>query len=110
MEYDDIYVLGEGGSQDDLVAAIEPLVPPGMVVQAGDDFVQDRATAAGAIGGILKRALQAFSLIALFVGGFVIVSTFTVIVRPNGCVNWRCSLRSAPHPSSSGARFAGKVC
>ena len=78
-EYDDIYVRGEG-SQDDLVAAIEPLVPPGMVVQAGDDFVQDRAAAAGAIGGILKRALQAFSLIALLVGGFVIVNTFTVIV------------------------------
>ena len=78
-EFDEIYVRGRG-SQDDLVAAIEPLVPPGMTVQTGDDFVDDQASAAGSIGRILKQALQVFSLIALFVGGFVIVNTFTVIV------------------------------
>ncbi len=78
-EFDDIFVRGDG-SQDELVAAIEPLVPPGMVVQNGDDFVDDQVSAAGSIGRILKQALQVFSLIALFVGGFVIVNTFTVIV------------------------------
>jgi len=78
-EYEDVY-LRTDGSQDDLVAAAEPLVPSGFAVQSGDDFIEDQVDAAGSIGTILKQALQVFALIALFVGGFVIVNTFTVIV------------------------------
>ena len=78
-EYDDVYLRTDGG-QDDLVAAVEPLVPRGFAIQSGDGFVQDKIDQAGAFGRILKGALQAFALIALFVGGFVIVNTFTVIV------------------------------
>jgi putative ABC transport system permease protein len=78
-EYEDAYVRTDG-SQDDLVAALQPLVPPGFKVQSGADFIQEQVDAAGSIGKILKQALQVFALLALFVGGFVIVNTFTVIV------------------------------
>ena len=78
-EYEDVY-LRTDGSQADLVAAVEPLVPQGFVAQAGDDFIGDKVDAAGSFGTVLKQALQVFALIALFVGGFVIVNTFTVIV------------------------------
>lgn len=78
-EYEDVY-LRTDGSQDDLVAAVESLVPQGFTVQSGEDFIQDQVDSAGSIGKILKRVLQVFALIALFVGGFVIVNTFTVIV------------------------------
>ncbi len=79
VEYEDVYLRSDGG-QDDLVAAVEPLVPPAFVVQSGEDFIQDQVDSAGSIGRILGQALQVFALIALFVGGFVIVNTFTVIV------------------------------
>ena len=79
VEYEDVY-LRTDGSQDDLVAAVEQVAPTGFVVQSGDDFVQDKVDSAGAVGRYLKQALQAFALIALFVGAFVIVNTFTVIV------------------------------
>ena len=78
-EYEDVY-LRTDGNQEDLVAAVQPLVPPGFQTQTGADFIQERVDAAGSIGKILKQALQVFALIALFVGGFVIVNTFTVIV------------------------------
>jgi putative ABC transport system permease protein len=78
-EYEDVY-LRTDGSQADLVAAVEPLVPPGFVAQTGDEFIDDKVTSAGSFGKILKQALQVFALIALFVGGFVIINTFTVIV------------------------------
>ena len=78
-EYEDVY-LRTDGSQADLVAAVEPLVPQGFVVQSGDDFIADKVNAAGSFGKILKQALQVFALIALFVGGFVIFNTFSVIV------------------------------
>lgn len=78
-EYEELY-LRTDGNQDELVAAIEIVVPPGFTAQSGDDFVAERVNQAGSFGKVLKQALQVFALIALFVGGFVIVNTFTVIV------------------------------
>ena len=79
VEYTELFVRGSG-SQDDLVAAIEPLAPDGFVVQSGDEFRQDKRELVGAIGRSLKVGLQFFAGLALFVGGFVIYNTFSVIV------------------------------
>jgi putative ABC transport system permease protein len=79
VEYEALYLRGSR-SQDDLVAAVTPLVPEGFRVQSGDDFRADRRDEIGAPGRVLKQALQFFSLLALLVGAFVIYNTFSVIV------------------------------
>jgi putative ABC transport system permease protein len=79
VEYEDLYLRGTV-DQAQLEAAVEPLVPAGFQIQTGDDFRQDKRDEIGAIGRILKTTLQAFAILALFVGGFVIYNTFSVIV------------------------------
>jgi putative ABC transport system permease protein len=79
IEYESFYVRG-AGSQQQLVAAIRPDVPKGFVAQTGDAFRADQREQSGAFGRFLKQGLQAFALLALFVGAFVIYNTFSVIV------------------------------
>ena len=79
VEYEDLY-LRASGDQQALADAVEPLVPEGFKAQAGDDFLEDQRSEQGSFGRILKTGLQFFALLALFVGGFVIYNTFTVIV------------------------------
>jgi putative ABC transport system permease protein len=79
VEYKELYVRGSG-SPTELAAAIEPSVPTGFMVQDGDQFRQDKRDEVGAPGKYLKYALQAFAILAMLVGGFVIFNTFSVIV------------------------------
>ncbi|MBJ7455510.1 MAG: FtsX-like permease family protein [Thermoleophilia bacterium] len=79
VEYESLYLRGPG-DQAALAAAVEPLVPDGFRAQTGDDFLADRREETGSIGRVLKNALQAFSILALLVGAFVIYNTFSVIV------------------------------
>jgi putative ABC transport system permease protein len=78
-EYEDLYLRGEG-DQAALADAVAPLVPAGFRAQTGDEFLDDRREETGAVGRVLKTALQAFSVLALLVGAFVIFNTFSVIV------------------------------
>jgi putative ABC transport system permease protein len=78
-EFEDLYIRGNT-DQAALVEAVEPLVPSGFIVQTGDDFVDDKVAESSGFGRFLKIGLQVFAGIALFVGGFVIINTFTVIV------------------------------
>ena len=78
-EYQDLFVRGTG-DQTALVTAVEPLVPPGFRVQSGDEFLEDKQGEVAGFGKVLKGGLQGFALLALFVGGFVIYNTFSVIV------------------------------
>jgi putative ABC transport system permease protein len=78
-EFTELRVRGNVG-EPELRAAIEPLTPPGFVVQTGDDYRQEKRGQIGAFGRGLKWGLQGFALLALFVGGFVIYNTFSVIV------------------------------
>ena len=78
-ELEDLYIRGNV-DESALVDAVEPLVPRGFVVQPGEEFLQDRIDESSAFGKFLKTGLQIFAVIALFVGAFVIVNTFTVIV------------------------------
>lgn len=78
-EYDAIY-LRSSDFQDDLLARATPLVPPGFEALTGDEFLKDKIDEIGATGKILKSGLQAFALLALFVGAFVIYNTFSVLV------------------------------
>jgi putative ABC transport system permease protein len=81
VEYEDLF-LRTDGSESDLVDAVRSagLVPPGFVLQGGEAFLQDKIDEAGSFGRFLRTALWVFAGIALFVGGFVIYNTFSVIV------------------------------
>lgn len=79
VEYTELYVRGSA-SQQELVDAITPVTPAGFVVKTGADFLNDKRTEASAFGRFLKIGLQVFAMLALFVGGFVIYNTFSVIV------------------------------
>ena len=79
QEYDSFYLRGSS-SPDDLVAAAGKIVPEGFEVQTGDEFREDQRAANGEFAQTLKTALQAFAVLALLVGGFVIYNTFSVIV------------------------------
>ncbi|SKB10389.1 ABC transporter permease [Aeromicrobium choanae] len=74
------YYLTGSGSADDLVAGTGQVVPDGFDVQTGDEFREDQREANGSFAQTLKTALQAFAILALLVGGFVIYNTFSVIV------------------------------
>ena len=78
QEYESYYLRGGDASQ--LVAEAGKVVPDGFIVQTGDEFRQDQREANGSFAQTLKKALQAFAILALLVGGFVIYNTFSVIV------------------------------
>jgi putative ABC transport system permease protein len=78
-QYDELYVRGSG-SQDALRKQVAALVPPAFEAQTGAQFLKDKRDSIGAVGRYLRNALQAFAILALLVGGFVIYNTFSVIV------------------------------
>lgn len=78
-EYQELYLRGSV-SQDELVSAVEPVVPSGFRAQTGESFISDKRDELGAPGRYLKYALQGFAILAMLVGAFVIYNTFSVIV------------------------------
>lgn len=79
VEFEDLYVRGTV-DETALLEAVEPLVPDGFDAQTGDDFRSDKRGEVAGFGRVLKITMQAFAMLALFVGGFVIYNTFNVIV------------------------------
>ncbi|RLE25637.1 MAG: hypothetical protein DRJ50_02555 [Actinobacteria bacterium] len=79
VEFEDVYLRGSV-DQAELQSTIEPLVPAGFMAQTGDEYREDQQAFAAGVGKALKRGLQAFALLAMLVGGFVIYNTFSVIV------------------------------
>jgi putative ABC transport system permease protein len=77
-ELESLYL--RGASPDELREAVAPLLPKGFEATTGDDFRAEQRDSIGSIGRALRSALQAFALLALLVGGFVIYNTFSVIV------------------------------
>ncbi len=79
VEFDSIYLRGSGDPVA-LADAVAEVTPSGFVAEDGETFRSDQRKTAGSIGNYLKLALQAFAILALLVGGFVIYNTFSVIV------------------------------
>jgi putative ABC transport system permease protein len=70
----------EGVSQTDLAAQVSEVVGSGTQVQTGDQAA-DEATKEITDGlGFFNSVLLAFSLVSLFVGAFLIVNTFSMLV------------------------------
>ncbi|MBO9534329.1 MAG: FtsX-like permease family protein [Solirubrobacteraceae bacterium] len=78
-QYEAMYLRGSA-AQSALVQEAKTAVPSGFKAQTGAAFVADQAESAGELGRYIKRALQAFAILALLVGAFVIYNTFNVII------------------------------
>jgi putative ABC transport system permease protein len=82
-EYTRILVAADDGvSGPTLVRRLEDKVagPSGIEVRTRAEFLDDAAGAAAVFARILRPILIGFSLLALFVCGFVIANTFAVVV------------------------------
>jgi putative ABC transport system permease protein len=79
VEYKDAFLRASGDAAE-VTGKVAELAPKGFVVQDGEEFRADKRDQAGAFGRLLKNGLQAFAMLALFVGGFVIYNTFSVII------------------------------
>lgn len=55
-------------------------LPAGIDVERGEDFREDQRAQASGLVDLLRPALNGFAYLALFVAGFVIFNTFSVVV------------------------------
>ena len=79
--FNDIWVTAEDGvSQEELRDAVEPVLPADVVAGTGDDVADQRADDLLEAIGFITTFLLVFALISLFVGAFIIVNTFSILV------------------------------
>ncbi|HEX4578540.1 MAG TPA: ABC transporter permease, partial [Candidatus Dormibacteraeota bacterium] len=79
--FDQISVLSASGVTDaTLRDRIARVLPTNMVAQTGSAQANQQKQATQSIINILSTALLVFGLIALFVGSFLIVNTFTILI------------------------------
>ena len=80
-QYDAISVAAdEGVSEDDLVAAIAPVLPENAEVVSATAEAAEAVDEVSEITAIFRYFLLTFAGIALFVGAFVIFNTFSITV------------------------------
>jgi putative ABC transport system permease protein len=80
-QYDAISVAGEEGiSEEELVAAIGPVLPDDAEAVSASAEAQKQADEVSELTSIFRYFLLAFGAIALFVGAFVIFNTFSITV------------------------------
>ncbi len=79
--FDQIEVFAAGGVSDaTLRDRIAQVLPHDMVAQTGAAQANQQKRATQSVISILSTALLVFGLIALFVGSFLIVNTFTILI------------------------------
>ena len=80
-EVDTISVVGvDNISSENLVAAIEQIVPEGTSVVDAQTAIEEQLTGFKEALGFINTFLLAFGYVSLFVGGFLIFNTFQVVV------------------------------
>ena len=80
-QYDAISVAARDGiSQDELVAAIAPVLPADAEVVSAAAEAKEQSDEVSEFTAIFRYFLLAFAAIALFVGAFVIFNTFSITV------------------------------
>ncbi len=70
----------DGVSQEQLRAAAQKVLPPGVVARTGDEFVKTNQDALGDILGFIQTFLLVFAGVSLVVGIFLIINTFSILV------------------------------
>ena len=80
-QYDAIDVLAKPGADKATVQqAIARVLPPGCEVVTGQTVANEQTTSINQALGFFSTALLVFAFISLFVGGFTIFNTFSIIV------------------------------
>ncbi|MDQ3821913.1 MAG: ABC transporter permease [Actinomycetota bacterium] len=80
-QFDGISVAAKAGvAPEELVAQIEPLLPPEAKVQTGRAEAQDQKDEISEFTKFIEYFLLAFAAIAVFVGAFVIFNTLSITV------------------------------
>ena len=70
----------EGVSQRELADAAQKVLPPHVVAETGDDYVEDNKASLDEILGFLQTFLLVFAGVSLVVGIFLIINTFSILV------------------------------
>ncbi|MFL6070238.1 MAG: ABC transporter permease, partial [Actinomycetes bacterium] len=70
----------EGVSQEQLATEVKGVVGTGVKVQTGDEAADEATKEITDDLGVFNNILVAFSLVSLFVGAFLIVNTFSMLV------------------------------
>ncbi|MER6973550.1 FtsX-like permease family protein [Nocardioides sp. NPDC000445] len=69
-----------GVSQKELVEAAETVVPQGFEAVTGDKMVEESEDAIGEFLDVISVFLIVFAVIAVIVGAFIIVNTFSILI------------------------------
>lgn len=84
-EYSSVWVTAKDGvSQQELLTQAEPLVPEGYKGWTGKDLAEENQDDVQQALGFITTFLLVFAGIALFVGSFLIINTFSIIVAQRG--------------------------
>lgn len=70
----------DGVSQAQLVAAADQVLPKGFESATGDQVAEESQDAIGSFLDVIKTFLLVFAIIAVIVGGFIIVNTFSILI------------------------------
>ncbi|GAA4097527.1 ABC transporter permease [Nocardioides kongjuensis] len=70
----------DGVTQEQLAAAARTVLPDGFEAVTGDEVAKESQDAVGTFLGIISTFLLVFAIIAVIVGGFIIVNTFSILV------------------------------
>jgi putative ABC transport system permease protein len=73
-------VADEGVSQSELAASVSEVLGSGVTVQTGEEAADEAAAEITDALGFFNNLLTAFALVSLFVGAFLIVNTFSMLV------------------------------
>jgi putative ABC transport system permease protein len=70
----------DGVTQEELAAAAATVAPEGFEAVTGDQVAEESQDAVGQFLDVISTFLLVFAIIAVIVGGFIIVNTFTILV------------------------------
>ncbi len=80
-QYDEIDVRGDDGlTQEQLRDRVATVVPATAQADTAEKAAADQSETVGEFIGYLRIGLTGFALVALFVGSFIIVNTFSILV------------------------------
>ncbi|WP_068264336.1 ABC transporter permease [Janibacter limosus] len=84
-EYSSVWVTAKDGvSQEELRSQAEPLAPEGFTVWTGQGLADENQDDVQQALGFITTFLLVFAGIALFVGSFLIINTFSILVAQRG--------------------------
>jgi putative ABC transport system permease protein len=73
-------VASPGANKNQVQHSIAEVLPPGVEVVTGQTVINEATSQISSALGFFSTALLVFAFIALFVGGFTILNTFSIIV------------------------------